>query len=89
MKVKIDGAVTDSREKLHLQLAEGLGFPQWYGKNLDALYDCLTDIREETEIEIVNRSELKKFLGKYEKSFESVLIDAQDENENIKFTVSD
>lgn len=24
----------------------GFGFPQWYGANLDALYDCLTDLPE-------------------------------------------
>lgn len=25
-------------------LGEGLRFPKWYGKNFDALYDCLTDL---------------------------------------------
>jgi RNAse (barnase) inhibitor barstar len=25
-------------------LGEGLHFPKWYGKNFDALYDCLTDL---------------------------------------------
>ncbi|HJW02206.1 MAG TPA: barstar family protein [Azospira sp.] len=24
-------------------LGQGLGFPEWYGANFDALYDCLTD----------------------------------------------
>ena len=28
------------------QLAEALEFPDWYGENLDALYDCLTDLGE-------------------------------------------
>lgn len=27
-------------------IGRALGFPQWYGANLDALYDCLTDLAE-------------------------------------------
>ena len=40
--------------QIHEYIAEKLDFPGYYGKNLDALYDCLTDICEETEIRIVN-----------------------------------
>ncbi|HVW40523.1 MAG TPA: barstar family protein [Amycolatopsis sp.] len=25
-------------------IAEALSFPDWFGRNLDALYDCLTDL---------------------------------------------
>jgi hypothetical protein len=25
-------------------VADALGFPDWFGHNLDALYDCLTDL---------------------------------------------
>ena len=31
---------------LYEEMAEALGFPEWYGKNLDALWDCLTGIIE-------------------------------------------
>ena len=34
----------DYKELVHNYIAEKLGFPDYYGKNLDALYDCLTDI---------------------------------------------
>ena len=34
------------REQAHLYLAQMLDFPSYYGKNLDALYDCLTEIGE-------------------------------------------
>ena len=37
-------------EDLHRALAEGLHFPAWYGGNLDALHDCLTDLNEPTEL---------------------------------------
>jgi len=38
------------KELVHQYLARKLNFPQTYGKNLDALYDCLTDISEPTAI---------------------------------------
>ena len=34
------------RKEAHLYLAELFGFPEYYGKNLDALYDCLTELGE-------------------------------------------
>ena len=35
---------------IHEQIAQALSFPQWYGKNLDALYDCLTDLEQDVTI---------------------------------------
>ena len=46
----LDGNKLTNRELLHNALAESLSFPNWYGRNLDALYDCLTDFHEEAEI---------------------------------------
>ena len=42
------------KEKSHDYLKKVFDFPDYYGKNLDALYDCLTDIGVETQIELVN-----------------------------------
>ena len=44
----VDGAVVGSARELHAALAEALGFPAWYGANLDALADCLHDVRADT-----------------------------------------
>lgn len=41
-----------SPAQLHDALALALDFPTWYGRNLDALYDCLTQLREDTVIEL-------------------------------------
>lgn len=37
---------TGLRDKLSTldAIAETLSFPEWFGRNLDALYDCLTDL---------------------------------------------
>ena len=42
MEVYLDGRALDSREALHQALSALLAFPAYYGKNLDALHDCLT-----------------------------------------------
>lgn len=45
-KVILDCEKLLQRKQAHLYLAEMLGLPDYYGKNLDALYDCLTEIGE-------------------------------------------
>ena len=52
MRFVLDGSSVGSREALHQALSALLAFPAYYGKNLDALHDCLTDITEPTELVI-------------------------------------
>ena len=79
----LDGAAVMSREDLHEKLARGLGLPEWYGGNLDALYDCLTDL-EDTVIRIENRFDLEESLGNYANSLLRVLKDAAEENPQLQ-----
>ena len=44
--VVIDCEKLRQKEQAHLYLAEVLDFPDYYGKNLDALFDCLTELGE-------------------------------------------
>ena len=53
-KTELDFKELFTPRQIHEYIAEKLDFPEYYGKNLDALYDCLTDICEETEITIKN-----------------------------------
>ena len=55
---------------LHDALALVLKFPTWYGKNLDALNDLLTDLPDEARIVVkVSRKEWDGIQGSY--GFES------------------
>lgn len=49
-EIVINCANIPTREAFHDLLARELNFPEWYGRNLDALHDCLTAICEETRI---------------------------------------
>ena len=65
-----------SKEDLHRALAETLDFPDWYGKNLDALYDQLTAISQETLLVLCNFNAADPSC----KGFKRVLKDAEKEN---------
>lgn len=41
-KIVIDGLKIDNTKKLHDLLQEELELPDYYGRNLDALWDCIT-----------------------------------------------
>ena len=81
----IDCSLFDSKLSLHEYLKKELNFPEYYGKNLDALFDLLTERREETEIIIENFDKLKEKFGLYADAFLDVLHDASEENEKIKY----
>ncbi len=49
----LDASRLRERGAAHEFLKIRLSFPDYYGRNLDALYDCLTGMSE-TEIEFVN-----------------------------------
>jgi ribonuclease inhibitor len=42
-ELEIDLTSVNSRESLHEALRTALGFPEWYGKNWDAFWDCVRD----------------------------------------------
>ena len=47
MDYRIDLTGIGNRADLHDRLQEALPLPVWYGRNLDAFYDCLTEQAEE------------------------------------------
>ncbi|MCR5848694.1 MAG: barstar family protein [Lachnospiraceae bacterium] len=45
MEYTIDALYLNDRETAHDYLAEIFDFPDYYGRNLDALYDCLSEMQ--------------------------------------------
>ena len=76
MKYNLDGKKMVSREEAHAYLKETFGFPGYYGKNLDALHDCLME-RKDVEIEVQHEEEMLAALGKYGEKLMQVLDDVK------------
>ncbi|MGN0975358.1 MAG: barstar family protein [Gemmiger sp.] len=82
-KATLDGRVLRSRAQVHELLARELGFPPGYGANLDALYDCLTDLSEETVVVLAHTDALAETLGDWAWTLRRVLRDASADNDRL------
>ena len=74
--MQLDGNLI--KERGHDYLMEALSLPDYYGKNLDALYDGLTEM--ECEIELTNA-------GEVDEDILDTFRDAADENDLLKFKI--
>ena len=89
MTALIDGAAIATRDELHDALKRQLALPDWYGRNLDALYDCLTDLHEDTDIRLVHADGLSEHLGAYAGVLQTVLRDAAEENPRLRLLIEE
>lgn len=73
----------DSTEQVHALLADELGFPDYYGTNLDALFDCLGEVCQPVRIALTrDGGELDPdWIDRLAATFE----DATYDNPNIEF----
>lgn len=88
-EVMLDGAAAESREALHEAFAAALAFPEYYGHNLDALYDCLTEGSTPTRLVFKNMGALRKTLGHYANLLALVLEDAAAQNPALEVQVEE
>ena len=84
-RIELDLSEVALRYELHLALRNAFGFPEYYGMNLDALHDCLTDIREDTEISIKGTENLISSLGKYGEIALKVIKISAEENPHLLY----
>ena len=89
MEIVLDAKRFKGRSRAHAYLKEALQLPDYYGKNLDALYDCLGDIGEETVIVVPEVIQKKEYLGEYGKTMLRVFKDAAEQNEMLKVVVKE
>ncbi len=89
IRAVLDAAALTGRADLHEKLAAGLALPPWYGKNLDALFDCLTEPGEELFLRLEHPQALEERLGDYAGPFLRALEDAQAEGGRFRFELCD
>ena len=82
----IDCAEMISKSALHDILADKLSAPEYYGRNLDALYDVLTDLND-TRIILENSEALEENLGGYGELVITVMRDAAERNDGLEIEI--
>ncbi len=80
-RVQLSAAGWDTPEKAHADLAKALNFPAYYGHNLDALYDCLTDLPD-TQLVIEDCANPSEKMEKWP-GFLAAFFDAAAENPRL------
>ena len=87
MTVILDGKAMVDRVSAHSHLADRLELPTYYGRNLDALYDVLTEIGEETEILLMDPAAVAEQMGKYGEALLATMQEAAEENPKLIVTL--
>lgn len=73
--IVLDGNRMTDRAALHDELQKKLALPDYYGRNLDALNDCLGERRERELIVISNAGAFLEGCGSYALGFLTLLGD--------------
>ncbi|GGA91382.1 barstar family protein [Ornithinibacillus halotolerans] len=85
--VTLDGKTMQKKEDVHAYLKSKLNLPEYYGNNLDALWDVLSTLDDSMEIHFIHSKQMLECLGNYGTALLKVFEDAANENSNIKFRV--
>lgn len=83
-RIILDGREIDSRDKLHNVLKDALNLPEYYGRNLDALHDCLSEIPA-LQLQLRYGQEMIKTLGSYGENLVALLKQMEEERPDFQF----
>ena len=80
--ITVDGQTLRDLEALHDSFAPL--FPAGYGRNLDALYDCLTDLGEDVTVTLRRPQALAERFGPRGRALAALLRRAAEENPHVR-----
>lgn len=82
----LEGKEIRTTEDFHKAISDQLGFPDFYGKNLDALWDCITGFIAIPAMVIWRDFKLSNlYLGDFAVMAKQIFEDAEKEIEGFKF----
>ena len=87
MRCRIDGKLMVTRKAAHEELKRAMELPEWYGRNLDALWDMLTTI--EVSAVLAEKDAMLEHLRDYGQDLLDTLLEAAEENPRFRFRVAD
>ncbi|MGE5253932.1 MAG: barstar family protein [Planctomycetaceae bacterium] len=86
-KVKLPGKSIRSLDEFYGQIARKLRFPDYFGRNLDALWDVLTtDVQGPLELAWEDSEASKKSMGKDFEKIAALLKEVEKERDDFKVT---
>ena len=84
--VFLDGNRIENMAGIHAAFSEALSFPEYYGANLDALNDMLTETSDEIVVIAVNTELLASNVGKRRwKSFVRLMENLEENRHAFRF----
>lgn len=87
MTYELDGSLMTDRKSAHEYLKSALQLPEHYGKNLDALYDVLTERGTTEKIILKNRAAMTENLAGYADMLVSTLQEASEQKPALDFEI--
>ena len=87
MTVELDCAFLTSRRDAHDYLAGQLNLPDYYGRNLDALYDLLTEKGSGMTLVLEHSDAMREALGSYGSRLIAALLDAEQATPDLHVTI--
>jgi len=82
-EIRLNGSKMTDRDAAHAYLKRKLDLPEYYGENLDALWDCLSTDFSPKKIIIRRPEKIKENLGEYGEAMIQLFQEAADENDSI------
>jgi ribonuclease inhibitor len=89
MRVELDCRKMTDKQATHAYLKQELRFPDYYGNNLDALYDLMTDREEETVLVLGYWRQLGALLGDYGISLLETLREASEAHPKVEIILKE
>lgn len=86
-EIRLNGEKMLDKATTHAYLKQKLALPDYYGENLDALWDCVVSDFSLKKITIYNTGAMIEHLGSYGESIINLLEQAAQENEYIKVDI--
>lgn len=86
---RLDGAALRSLDEVYDRLAKDLAFPATFGRNLDALWDVLTDLPGPARIELSGADAARAAIGPKFDTLIALLKDAAVERDDLTLVLAE